>query len=103
MVEELTKENFTEKIKDSKAIVDFWASWCAPCRMMAPEFEAAAKEVDGVVFFKVNVEEQQELAGQFGIRGIPTVIFFDSGKEKHRFSGARQKTDILNEVKQVFG
>lgn len=74
---ELTTENFKQTIGDnSTVIIDFWASWCAPCRSFAPTFEAASDKHPDVVFAKVNTEEQQELAGAFNIRSIPTLMVF---------------------------
>ncbi len=74
---ELTKDNLNEVIDGNPiVIVDFWAEWCGPCKSFAPTFEAAAEEHDGVVFAKVNTEEQQELGGMFQIRSIPTLMVF---------------------------
>ena len=74
---ELTDENFDSKIKEGNWVVDFWASWCGPCRMMEPHFEEAAKEMKGKVNFgKVNVEEAQDLASRFMVMSIPTIIYF---------------------------
>jgi thioredoxin 1 len=74
---ELTAENFAESINDHPfAVVDFWAPWCAPCRAFAPVFAAAAAKYPEVRFAKVNTEEQQQLAGHFNIRSIPTLMIF---------------------------
>jgi thioredoxin len=74
---ELTKDNFESTINDnSMVIVDFWAPWCGPCRGFAPVYEKASDEHPDVVFAKVNTDEQQELAGTFGIRSIPTLMLF---------------------------
>jgi thioredoxin 1 len=74
---ELTDENFAESINDHPfAVVDFWAPWCAPCRAFAPVFAAAAVKYPEVRFAKVNTEEQQQLAGHFNIRSIPTLMIF---------------------------
>ena len=74
---ELTTENFKQTISDNATvIIDFWAAWCAPCRSFAPTFEAASEKHPDVVFAKVNTEEQQELAGAFNIRSIPTLMVF---------------------------
>ncbi|MBR9703064.1 thioredoxin family protein, partial [Candidatus Woesearchaeota archaeon] len=75
-MDELTKDTFSDFIKEGKVVVDFWAPWCGPCKQMAPEFEAAAPEAGEVKFAKVNTENEGELAGEKGIRGIPTVIFY---------------------------
>lgn len=102
MVHELTDSTFDASIKSGNVVVDFWAPWCGPCKQMGPEYDAASKEVKST-FHKLNVDEHQESAGKFGIRGIPTVIFFKDGKEVHRFSGARDKASILAEEKKAFG
>ena len=74
---ELTSDNFAKSIDDRPlAIVDFWAPWCAPCRAFAPVFAAAAARHPDALFAKVNTEDQQEIAAQFGIRSIPTLMIF---------------------------
>jgi thioredoxin len=74
---ELTKDNFEQVVTGSDmVVVDFWAPWCAPCRAFAPAFEAASEKHEGVVFAKVNTEEEQELASAFNIRSIPTLMLF---------------------------
>ena len=74
---ELTTDNFKDSIDDKGiVIVDFWAPWCAPCRSFAPTFEAASEKHADITFAKVNTEEQQELAGAFNIRSIPTLMVF---------------------------
>jgi len=73
----LTKETFDETIKDNETvIVDFWAEWCGPCRMFAPIFDEASKRYEDIVFAKVDTDAEQELAMQFGIRSIPTLMVF---------------------------
>jgi thioredoxin len=74
---ELTTDNFKETVAGNDiVIIDFWASWCAPCRSFAPTFEAASEQHQDIVFAKVNTEEQQELAAAFNIRSIPTLMVF---------------------------
>ncbi len=74
---ELTTDNFKQLIDGTgTVIIDFWAPWCGPCRSFAPTFEAASEQYPDIVFAKVNTEEQQELAGSFNIRSIPTLMVF---------------------------
>jgi len=74
---DLTKDNFEQVVSDNDVVmVDFWAPWCAPCRAFAPTFEQASEQHADVVFAKVNTEEQQEVAGAFNIRSIPTLMVF---------------------------
>ena len=74
---EITKDNFEEIITKNKLVIlDFWASWCGPCKAFGPTFEAASEKYPDVVFGKINTEEQQELAGNFQIRSIPNVLLF---------------------------
>ena len=97
----LTKENFDAEIGgDTPILVDFWASWCGPCRMLMPTIEQLAKEADGKYRVgKVNVDEQGELAMRFGIQSIPTLIVFKNGEEVSRALGVRPKGAILEMLK----
>lgn len=89
---------FTEKVLNSPqpVLVDFWAPWCGPCKMVGPEVEAVAEAYDGkAVVAKVNVDEQPQIAGQYGVSGIPTMIVFKNGKEANRVVGFRPRKDIM--------
>ncbi len=100
---ELTTNNFDEVIvnSDIPVIVDFWAPWCGPCKMMGPNFEKSAKNFPlKTLFTKVNTEDEQALGARFGIRSIPTLIIFKNGKEVHRMSGALDESSLNSLVNQ---
>jgi len=99
----LSDSNFDEVVvnSDIPVIVDFWAPWCGPCKMMAPNFERAATKFPlKTLFAKVNTEEEQNLGARFGIRSIPTLIIFKDGKEVHRVSGALDENNLVQLVSQ---
>ena len=97
----LDSKTFDNFVKDGAAVVDFWAEWCGPCRIMGPIFEAASEEMkDKAKFGKVNVDENQELAERFQVMSIPTLIFFRDGRQVDRFSGVAEKSLIIKKIKE---
>jgi thioredoxin 1 len=95
----LTDNNFHHQTKNKLILVDFWASWCTPCRMMAPVLNEVADELTGNSYVgKVNIEQYQSLAQKFQIRNIPTLILFKNGKEINRFLGVRSKDFLLQHL-----
>ena len=101
-ISELDEKNFDSFIGKGNSIVDFWASWCGPCKMMEPEFEKASKEIDGVKFGKVNVDGNQELAMRFQVMSIPTTIFFKGKEQVDRVSGAIDFAEIKKRAESGF-
>ncbi len=93
----ITKENFEEKViqADNKVLLDFWASWCGPCKMIAPYIDEIAGEREDITVGKINVDEEMALAAQFGIASIPTLIIMEKGKVVTQALGYRPKADIL--------
>lgn len=94
----ITKENFEQEVLQSTkpVLLDFWASWCGHCRMLSPVVDEVAEERTDVKVGKVNVDEQPELAGQFGVMSIPTLLVFEQGKLVRQAVGARPKASVLD-------
>ena len=93
----ITKENFEQEVlqSDQPVVLDFWASWCGPCRMVLPIVEQIAGERSDIKVGKINVDEEQELARQFGIMTIPTLMVVKDGQVVNQSSGAKNKAQIL--------
>jgi len=101
---ELTKDNFDEVVSNGVSLVDFWAPWCGPCRMIAPVIEELAADYEGkAVVAKVNTDEAPEVAGQFGIRSIPTVLFFKNGELVDQMIGAAPKANYAAKLDALLG
>lgn len=99
-VVKLNHENFAEAVKSGRALIDFYADWCGPCRMMAPILEAVAAEREDLLVAKVNVDENAELASRFGVMSIPTLVVLEDGEEIKRIVGARPKDALLSEIEE---
>ncbi len=93
----ITNENYSKEVleSDRPVLIDFWAAWCGPCRMLSPTIDEIAEERSDVKVCKINVDEQAELAAAFRVMSIPTVVAMKEGKEAGRSVGVRSKADLL--------
>jgi thioredoxin 1 len=103
MAQKITSENLQALINTGKPIVlDFWATWCGPCRMVAPIIEALAKDYEGqAIIGKCDIEEDEELAMQYGVRNIPTILFLKDGKVVDKQVGAAQRAVFEEKLKAI--
>lgn len=101
-IKQLSDQNFNQQIKNGVILVDFWASWCAPCKMMAPVLNEVSESLSGDKSIgKVNVEIAKVISTKYNIRSIPTMILFKDGKEINRFVGIKSKEFLLKEISSV--
>lgn len=101
-VKHLTSDDFEAATAKGLILVDFWASWCGPCRMLGPILDQVAQEMgDAAVIAKVNVEEEPDLAAKFGVRSIPALFIMKDGQVVENFVGLRDKSTLLNALKSI--
>ncbi|MFN8237068.1 MAG: thioredoxin [Chitinophagales bacterium] len=101
MAVEITNDNFKEKVLDTKGVtlIDFWAEWCGPCRLIGPVVEELSKEYDGkATIGKLNVDENRDVAAQYGIMSIPTLLFFKDGQLIDKHVGVASKGDLKKKL-----
>lgn len=104
LIVNLTQENFDQQVAQSTTpvLVDFWAEWCGPCKMIAPLLDELADEYDGKVKIgKVNIDEQQALATKYGIRAIPTLLIINKGEVAEQMVGAKSKRDLKASLDRI--
>ena len=103
MAMQISQENFQDLLQgDKPVVVDFWAEWCAPCRMIAPIVDALAEEYgDKVIIGKINVDESEDIASEYGIRNIPTLLFFKNGELVDKHVGGTNKATLEAKIKAL--
>lgn len=101
LVTVLTKDNFDTETASGLSLVDFWASWCGPCRMMSPVVDALPEKVEGLKVCKVNVDDEPDLADRFGIDMIPALIFIKDGREADRMIGVKSEDALISKAKEL--
>ncbi len=101
-IKELNDKNFQSQVKSGVTLVDFWAAWCMPCKMMAPILNDVATDIgDTATVAKLDVETNRAASATYGVRNIPTMILFKNGKEVNRFVGVKQRDFLVKEIRKV--
>lgn len=101
---ELNERNFDEEISAQPlAVVDFYATWCGPCKMLAPILDGVAKETSDVAFYRVDVDQAPDLARRFGVMSIPTLVFFKNGEKAAQTVGVQRKPDLIAKIAELRG
>ena len=91
---EIDDKEFNDKIKDGKVLVDCYASWCGPCKMLSPIIDELANEVEGYTFYKVNIDDADNVCSKYNIVSIPTILIFEDGELKNRIVGLKSKEEL---------
>ena len=94
MVNEIKENEFNEKVSSGKVLVDCYAPWCGPCKMLSPIIDELAKEIDTYTFYKMNVDEAENISREYGIMSIPTLLIFEDGNLKEKYIGFKSKEEL---------
>ena len=101
MVKEINSVEFKEAIKEGRVVVDFFATWCGPCKMLSPVMDEISNELSDINFYKVDVDKNEDIAREYGIMSIPTIIIFENGKVVNSLVGLRSKTELIDVIKGI--
>lgn len=101
MVKEILSDEFKTVIKEGKVVVDFFATWCGPCKMLSPVMDEISNELSDINFYKVDVDKNEDIAREYGIMSIPTIIIFENGKVVNSLVGLRSKTELIDVIKGI--
>jgi thioredoxin 1 len=96
MIKEITSKEFKEVIKDGKVVIDFFATWCGPCKMLSPVMDEISSELKDVNFYKIDVDKNEDVAMEYGIMSIPTIIIFKDGKVVNSIVGLKSKDELIS-------
>lgn len=99
MVQEIKEDEFNEKIKEGKVIIDCFATWCGPCKMLAPILDEVSNIVSDYKFYKLDVDDAENVSEEYGIMSIPTLLIFEDGKLKEKIVGLKSKEELINILK----
>ena len=100
MVKEIKEENFKKTIKEGRVLVDCYADWCGPCKMLSPVIDEISEELKDINFYKLNVDDAEETSAEYGIMSIPTLLLFENGELKEQLVGFRSKDELLGILKK---
>ena len=98
MVKEIKENEFKEAIKEGKVLVDCYADWCGPCRMLSPVVDELSEELKDMKFYKLNIDDAEEVATEYGVMSIPNLLVFENGKLKNQLVGFRTKDDLKKDL-----
>ena len=99
MVKEILSDEFKEVIKEGKVVIDFFATWCGPCKMLSPVMDEISNELSDISFYKVDVDKNEDIAREYGIMSIPTIIIFENGNVVNTLVGLRSKSELINTIR----
>ena len=99
MVKEITEKDFSQKIKDGKVLVDCYANWCGPCKMLAPIIDELSSEINDYQFYKIDVDNCEEITIKYGVMSIPTILLFENGDLKEKVVGFKTKEELKKLLK----